>query len=335
VPDRARNLYDKVEVYRSQTGRLDIIVEKYNDIIATLLPVEKPLMIDRINKLNKSLQPGMDTLKWNSPGIDKFIDGAMAITEVLDELVKKMKENVRKMIEMMNTWSSEPLYQRKQRTQAPEDVESIHNASVSARLEVIEKEGKDIMKLMKDTVDNIKPDKKSFTWLAYVDYVNGLVIEGITNAIDSSMHDLAQQININYNLAQGLAPIFMINVCLDENQIQFDPSITCNDMQTGIRDIINNIVGHFISLSIRMPQRLDYPQGGGDYLPEIKDQFQLFGAMQQITNNLNEIDSASNEFLDQYNDISFLWEEELESYFENFLKSGPNSRDIYIQSIKA
>jgi len=126
----------------------------------------------------------------------------------------------------------------------------------------------------------------------------------------------------------------MINVCLSENQIQFDPSIVCNENQNGIRDIINNIVNHFISLSIRMPSRVDYPQGGGDYLVEIKDQFQLFGAMQQISNNLNEIENASEEFLSQYNDISFLWEEELEKYFENFLKSGPNLRDTFIESLK-
>lgn len=41
---------------------------------------------------------------------------------------------------------------------------------------------------MKDTADNIKPDKKSRTWLAYVDYVNGLVIEGITKGINASMN---------------------------------------------------------------------------------------------------------------------------------------------------
>jgi len=58
-----------------------------------------------------------------------------------------------------------------------------------------------------------------------------------------------------------------------ENAIQFDPSITCNESQNGIRDIINNITGHFISLAIKMPQRLDNPQGTGDYLVEIKDQF--------------------------------------------------------------
>jgi len=84
-----------------------------------------------------------------------------------------------------------------------------------------------------------------------------------------------------------------------------------------------------------MPSRVDYPQGGGDYLVEIKDQFQLYGAMQQISNNLNEIEEESQKFLSKYDDIAFLWEEELETYFENFLKSGPNLRDSFIEQLKA
>ncbi len=44
---------------------------------------------------------------------------------------------------------------------------------------------------MKDTLDNIKPDKKSKPWLDYVDYINGLIIDGITIAIKSSMNFLS------------------------------------------------------------------------------------------------------------------------------------------------
>ena len=85
----------------------------------------------------------------------------------------------------------------KNRTQPPEDVETFHNASVVARFDIIKGEGKEIHKLMKDTVDNVRPaNKKSIEWLSYVDYVNGLVIEGITNGIDSSMTYLAEQISI-------------------------------------------------------------------------------------------------------------------------------------------
>ena len=102
----------------------------------------------------------MDTLKWNSEKINPFIKEALDIVSEVDELVKKMKENVKKMIEMMDRWQK-PLYERKTKTMPPDDVESLHGAAVVARFEVVKQEGKDIQKLMKDTVDSIKPDKKS------------------------------------------------------------------------------------------------------------------------------------------------------------------------------
>tara|TARA_B110000503_G_C6752084_1_gene251988 strand:- start:38 stop:223 length:186 start_codon:yes stop_codon:yes gene_type:complete len=53
----------------------------------------------------------------------------------------------------------------------------------------------------------------------------------------------------------------------------------------------------------------------GDFLNEIKDQFLLMGQFQNVTNNLNEIEQATNNFLQQYDDKKFLWEEELVESF--------------------
>lgn len=52
IPNTARRIYDKVEVYRSQTGNLDLIVGMYNSILQTLHPVEFPLLQDRIDRIN-------------------------------------------------------------------------------------------------------------------------------------------------------------------------------------------------------------------------------------------------------------------------------------------
>jgi hypothetical protein len=38
----------------------------YNEILATLLPVEKPLLADRIDRMNQALDPGQTKLRWNS-----------------------------------------------------------------------------------------------------------------------------------------------------------------------------------------------------------------------------------------------------------------------------
>jgi hypothetical protein len=121
---------------------------------------------------------------------------------------------------------------------APEDLEQTHQSLVMPRLEDIRNHGKEIHKLMKDTADNIKPDKKSQTWLSYVDYVNGLVIEGITTGIHASMAYLADQISIPYNRQNNYPPMFDVKVDLRDREVVFDPSVQINSRGTGIRDIL-------------------------------------------------------------------------------------------------
>jgi dynein heavy chain len=122
VPERATLLFKKVNTYRTQTGNLEIISTLYNEILATLLPVEKPLLADRIERMNKSLEPGSSELRWNSQHIDPFISKAMDIVKEVDELVKKMKDNVSKMQELMTKWEK-PIFERKMKPLAPEDLE--------------------------------------------------------------------------------------------------------------------------------------------------------------------------------------------------------------------
>jgi hypothetical protein len=101
-----------------------------------------------------------------------------------------MKDNVLKMGTMMDLWKS-PLFERKNKTMTPEDLENTHSSVVMARLDDIKVHGKDIQKLVKDTTEAIKPDKKSVQWIAYVDYLNSLVVEGITDGVVASLTYLA------------------------------------------------------------------------------------------------------------------------------------------------
>ena len=211
VPERASALFEKVNVYRTQSGNLQLIVDMYNDILSTLLPVEKPLMMSRIVSMDKSLEKGITELRWNSQGIDPFIKNAMLVVSEIDELVKKMKENVRKMQDFMELWKR-PLFERKAKPMLPEDVEQTHTASVMPRLEDIRNHGKEIHRLMKDSADNIKPNKKDITWLNYVDYVNGLIIEGMTIGIDNSLCYLKKTISIAEIQKEGSAPIFDLSL---------------------------------------------------------------------------------------------------------------------------
>lgn len=57
--------------------------------------------------------------------------------------------------------------------------------------------------------------------------------------------------------------------------------------------------------------------------------------MQRITNNMDTIESAATEFLNQYSDIAFLWEKDLEVSFQEFLNSGDDVRELFLKKLKA
>lgn len=86
VPEKAEALYTNVDIYRSQSGNLDLIVGMYNHILATLLPVEKPLLAKKIEKINKDIQQGIVEYKWNGDRkqIDPFIKYNMDIVTDVD-----------------------------------------------------------------------------------------------------------------------------------------------------------------------------------------------------------------------------------------------------------
>ena len=117
--------------------------------------------------------------------------------------------------------------------------------------------------------------------------------------------------------------MFDIRVELRDRDVKFEPPIESSQRGNGICDIIMKITNDFISLAIQMP-RLD--TGNGDYLVEIKDQFELFGALQIMTNNLTEIEDATKNLIHLYKDFEFLWKETLAENFAAFLDQGDDPR---------
>jgi len=176
---------------------------------------------------------------------------------------------------------------------------------------------------MKDTMEAIRPDKKSQQWLDYQDYVNSLIIEGMTTAICASMDDLAHQINFDHNKEIGV-PMFDVKIDLIDEELNFDPPISIPDNiedpnDRSIKSIIFNIAADFIKIGREMV-RID--TGAGDYICEIKDQFAIYGSLSKITKNFKEMEHQCDVYIQQYEEFSFLWKENLDESFKAFIESG-------------
>ena len=78
VPDAALEVFKKAEFYRQKTGNLDLIVDAYNTMLRTILPVEAPLFKSHFQKMDQIMSQviGPDGMDWLSGKITDFIEWA-------------------------------------------------------------------------------------------------------------------------------------------------------------------------------------------------------------------------------------------------------------------
>eukprot|EP00964_Phaeocystis_antarctica_P148514 scaffold115392_cov48-Phaeocystis_antarctica.AAC.1 len=66
IPEVAADLYARAEKFRVQRGNLEIIKNRYNEMLATMLDVEKPLLKSQMKAIDKLLEKGLKELSWSS-----------------------------------------------------------------------------------------------------------------------------------------------------------------------------------------------------------------------------------------------------------------------------
>jgi dynein heavy chain len=106
VPEPALAIFKKSEVLRRQNGNLDLIVNMYNGIQTSVLPVERPLIKSHLDKIDHVLTKGLRSLNWKSHGIDLFITETMVEVREANGLLATMKTNLHCVVELLEGWSA-------------------------------------------------------------------------------------------------------------------------------------------------------------------------------------------------------------------------------------
>lgn len=316
VPDNAAEIFSKDEVYRNQICSLEMIVNNYNNIITCLHPVEEPLIKDRIEKMDISLKPGLDTLKWKSTNISEFIENAKNIVDSTFEIVTVMKENIQKIRKNLED-INKPILERK-KPMDPADYEMNHKSIFLVRKELIKDRSNQINKLLKDVHEKLKIEKKPPSWKSYTDYVNEIVLEGISKSIQTALSNLNEQISPSNIKRAELQPIFEIKLELGENQVNFEPPIEENPNTNSVRNAVKGWINDFFSIAMFV-SRLDKPEAS-DFLQEVRDYFELRETLALIYNNLDILENETNLFKERFKIYDYLWQNDPKKSFEEFLR---------------
>eukprot|EP00831_Metopus_contortus_P043505 TRINITY_DN3492_c0_g1_i3.p1 TRINITY_DN3492_c0_g1~~TRINITY_DN3492_c0_g1_i3.p1 ORF type:complete len:1144 (+),score=216.17 TRINITY_DN3492_c0_g1_i3:126-3557(+) len=316
VPEKAKIVFSKSDTYRQQTCQLEAIVTIYNDIVTTLNDVQLPLFKDRIDRMDEQLSEGFDKFQWVSEGLTGFINVSKHEVNEVNKLVTYMKE-VEIIIKIeMSKWKKS-LLDRKNKPLTPEELYNNHIAILDSDHRVKMKEtAKDLSAKTSGLGDTLKVQKTSPEWQEYENYINCMVISELVEAVKKNL----EIIKIVTSQQKG-EPIFEIDLMLDdENVLAFSPPLlNSKDKTKSVRGTIFQLIDDFMELAAYFT-RLDAKKTG-DFLKEISDDFEVSEMITCINRNIIKIESEVMGYSKEFSEYRFLWEQNLEKTFQEFLYS--------------
>jgi dynein heavy chain, axonemal len=320
VPDTALEIYQQVETFRRWTGNMDLIVNMNNDVLNILLPVERPLVQPYLTKFDAVMEKGLSSMNWKSPGITEFIADCMEQVTLVSEVVKTMKDNMRSLNDQLASYSK-PLLQRKNKPAIKEEFEREHKNMIKERYSDIKEGGKAIHTMVKETNKVLRVSNASQDWRAYVDFVNNIVVDGLSKVVRNSLEYLLDQIDPAVIAKDDKMPMIevkldLVSVRVDDvrrDEVRFIPDLQESGGK-GVRDLVNGWVGSFFNVATLF-KRLD---NEGTYLREIHGDYDVMMLMAAINETLETNEIACMAVKAPYDKHDYLWLTDLHEFFTTF-----------------
>ena len=320
VPDSALQIYKKAEVFRRQTGNLDLIVNMYNSMIKSLLPVEEPLVKGFFTNINNTVKRGLANLTWKSHGIDSFLSDSMTQVNGCFAITNTLKKNLAQAGVIMDSWTDVPLFKRTEKPRSFQEFEEdTLRALRVARFQVIKEGGNGIHQLVKESNKILKVSQGLPDWKAYVDFVNNIVVSGLSKVVVVSLQALLEEVDPARIKKLDKSPMIEIAMDLQADRVVFTPNLFSDESKKSKKVSVRNIVDGWVDSFYKpgtIVRRLD---GAGTFTKELKEGMHVRAYTNKINKAFSVVVRECEEFQQTYNEFSHLWLEDMQATFDAFL----------------
>ena len=321
IPNEADEAFQKNAIFRKQISNLENIKAQYNNIILQLNEVEKPMVQNKLNKVESQLEPGLNKITWEqSAEIDKFTKGCHKIISELADTVTKLKTFVGKIDAIFKDWlkPENMLFQKPSTINEADAVSTRFIAYYDQERSKMANKVKDISNLsevqtaLKSAVSNLSSFKETEEWKNYQHYINKLVLDGSKELIFQNL------LHLSNCLDPSLPPFCSVKLLLEDRNIVFRPAFKDGEDGKTIKSMILEWINSFLNLSTLFRIRVD--MGMGDYMIEVMEDFRIQEIVYKLYNEVNELSKESDSKMNSFGDFKMLWEKDFEESFQQFLK---------------
>ncbi|XP_027547622.1 dynein heavy chain 9, axonemal [Neopelma chrysocephalum] len=315
IPPMAAGIYSSRESYRQLVANLELMGNRYNKVLRTVLEVEYPLVQGQLQDVDVKLKEAEETLTWEMEGVWDHISGVVEGVHDLEQRLQKAKDNVELIQSIVGSWAS-PILERKDGKR--DSVLSLEDCQshLEKRYSLVREAGQRIHSLLKENQSLLLADPASDSWKAYVDYVDEIVLDGFFTAIECSLKYLLE----NTDPKAGLAPLFEVQLDLVIPDLVFYPSLDPGT-HDGFSDMVESLLNSIYHISSLVP-RLATHSGFPHYQADLEDMSGLAELRQELLCRVQAVVSSCCEFRASLERYSHVYGEDRRELSRQFLLYG-------------
>ncbi|KAM6297516.1 dynein axonemal heavy chain 9 [Aegotheles albertisi] len=315
IPPMAAEIYSSKESYRQMVASLELMVNRYNKILRTVLEVEYPLIQGQLRDIDLKLKEAEETLTWKTEGVWDQISMMMNGVHDLEQRIQKAKNNVEEIQTIVQSWVL-PIFER--RDGKRESLLSLEDCQdrLERRYSLIRESGLRIHSLVKENQSLLLAEPSSDIWKAYVDYLDEIVLDGFFTAIECSLRYLLE----NTDPKAGLAPLFEVKLDLVIPDLIFRPSLDpgTND---GFYDMVESLLNDIYRISSLVP-RLAEHSGFPHYQADMEDMADLADMRHDLMGRVQAVMVTCCNYRSAFDHYSYLYGEDRKEFCRQFLLYG-------------
>jgi len=321
IPEEADLVYQKNNIFRKQIASLENITSQFNSVILSLHDVEKPLIAEKLKKVQAILEPGFNEITWeDTKKIDDFVAKANLNINDLNSIVDKLHQFIKKIEDILKVdWMKNKMFKRPKLDEA-EKIHTAFNAGFDNDKSQMSNKTKEFANLnevnntLKSAISNISAFKETDKWKNYQHYVTNIIINGFIEVIYSNLIHLYDCLDPN------LEPFAIVRVVLWDRKLLFEPPLEDNNPDKfTVKKCILDFIDSFLNLACLYKSRLDIGSEG-DYLLEVLENFRVQEIVYRIYSEVNELINETMLIIDSFKDLRVLWERDFNDSFAEFLK---------------
>lgn len=323
IPSEAEEVFAKNNIFRKNIASLENITGQYNNIILSLNEVEKPIVQEKLKKVEAVLESSFKSITWErTKEIEDFVVKAFNAIGDMASIVDKFKNFVSKIETILREWREKRLFIRpSNKIFQANELNEYFIANFEQERSVMATRAKDFINFqdiqgaLKSAVSNLSTFKESDKWKNYLHFINSIIINGLREVIQENLLFLFDCLDGN------LEPFCSVRLILDNRKLIFEPELNVNEKteRMSIKGMLLGWINSFLNLSTVSRTRVD-TGNSGDYMIEILENYSIQEIIYKLYNDVNELIIECDKVIESFKDYKVFWEKDFEVSFQEFLK---------------